>query len=89
MQIPGEATRLRIHIGANDTCEGRPLSDAIIARAREFGLAGATAWRGISGFGDSSHIHRVELVLSHDLPVLIEIIDEPDRIDGFCRSCSR
>src|SRR5205823_13671423 len=74
---------LRIHIGDNDTFESRPLVDAIIARAREFGLAGATAWRGISGFGDSSHIHRVELVLSHDLPVVIDITDEPDKIDAF------
>ena len=83
MQIPGDASRLRIHIGANDTFEGRPLVDAIIAGAREFGLAGATVRRGISGFGDSSQIHQVELVLSHDLPVVIDITDEPDKIDAF------
>ncbi|MBV8492712.1 MAG: DUF190 domain-containing protein [Alphaproteobacteria bacterium] len=83
MQIPGEATRLRIHIGANDTFEREPLVDAIIARARAVGLAGATAWRGITGFGAASHIHRVELVLSHDLPVVIELIDDADRIEAF------
>ena len=83
MQIPGEASRLRIHIGANDTFEGRPLADAIIARAREAGLAGATSWRGIEGFGGTSRIHRVELVLSHDLPIVIEIIDEAEQIDRF------
>jgi len=83
MQIPGEASRLRIHIGANDTFEGRPLADAIIARAREAGLAGATAWRGIEGFGGTSRIHRFELVLSHDLPIVIEIIDEAEQIDRF------
>ena len=83
MQIPGDATRLRIHIGANDTFEGEPLSDAIIAQARASGLAGATAWRGIEGFGETSHIHRIELVLSHDLPVVIEIIDDADKIDAF------
>ena len=83
MQIPGEATRLRIHIGANDTYLGMPLVDAIITRAREAGLAGATALRGITGFGESSHIHRIELVLSHDLPIVIEIIDESAKIDAF------
>src|SRR6059058_1306865 len=75
MQIPSEGVRLRVHIGENDTFEGRPLVDAIIAGAREFGLAGATVRRGISGFGDSSQIHQVELVLSHDLPVVIDITD--------------
>jgi uncharacterized protein len=83
MQIPGEAARLRIHIGANDSYAGAPLVDAIVARAREMQLAGATAWRGIAGFGQASHIHRIELVLSHDLPVVIEIIDERAKIDAF------
>jgi uncharacterized protein len=83
MQIRGEAARLRIHIGANDTFEDLPLVDAIVARAREFGMAGATAIRGMSGFGESSHIHRIELVLSHDLPIVIEIVDERGRIDAF------
>lgn len=83
MQIPGEAVRLRIHIGANDTFEERPLVDAIVDRARELGMAGATATRGITGFGESSHVHRIELVLSHDLPIVIEIVDTRDKIDGF------
>ena len=83
MQIPGEAARLRIHVGANDTFEDRPLVDAIVALAREMGMAGATAIRGMSGFGESSHIHRIELVLSHDLPIIIEIVDERSRIDAF------
>jgi uncharacterized protein len=83
MQIPGEATRLRIHIGANDSVEGRPLVDAIVDRAREMAMAGVTALRGIAGFGESSRIHRIELVLSHDLPILIEIVDSRDKIDAF------
>jgi PII-like signaling protein len=83
MQIPGEAARLRIHIGANDTFEDRPLVDAILARARDAGMAGATAIRGSAGFGQSSRIHRIELVLSHDLPIVIEIVDERSKIDGF------
>jgi hypothetical protein len=83
MDIPGEATRLRIHIGSNDTYAGRPLVDSILDRARESGLAGATALRGIAGFGASSHVHRIDLVLSHDLPIVIEIVDAQDRIDAF------
>ena len=83
MRVPGEAVRLRIHIGANDAFEGQPLVDAIVARAREFGVAGVTAFRGIAGFGETSHIHRIELVLSHDLPIVIEIVDARDKIDAF------
>lgn len=83
MQIPGDAVRLRILIGANDAFEGQPLVDALVARAREFGMAGVTALRGIAGFGESSHIHRIELVLSHDLPIVIEIVDDRGKIDGF------
>ena len=84
MQIPGEAVRLRIHIGANDTFGGRPLVDAIIDRAREQGMAGATAWRGRAGFGESAHVHRIEqLAISHDLPVVIELVDDADKIAAF------
>ncbi len=83
LQVPGEAMRLRIHIGANDAFQGQPLVDALVARAREFGVAGVTAIRGIAGFGESSHIHRIELVLSHDLPIVVEIVDSRDRIDEF------
>ena len=83
MQIPGEAVRLRIHIGANDAYEGQPLVDAILERAREMAMAGATALRGVAGFGETSHIHRIELVLSHDLPIIIDIVDERQRVDEF------
>jgi uncharacterized protein len=83
MEIPGEAVRLRIHIGSNDTYAGRPLVDAILDEARRQGLAGATAIRGIAGFGASSHIHRVDLMLSHDLPIIVEAVDAQDRIDAF------
>ncbi len=83
MLIPGEAMRLRIHIGGNDSFDGVPLVDAIVDRAREAGLAGLTAWRGIAGFGESAHVHRIDLALSHDLPIVIEIVDAADRIDAF------
>ena len=83
MEIPGEAVRLRLYIGANDSFEGEPLVDALVRRARESGMAGVTAVRGISGFGASARIHRIELVLSHDLPIVIEIVDSADKIDAF------
>lgn len=83
MDIPGDAVRLRIHIGANDTFAGRPLVEAIVDQARMHHLAGITALQGISGFGESSHVHRIELMLSHDLPIVIEIVDAQERIDGF------
>jgi PII-like signaling protein len=83
MQVPGEAVRLRLYIGANDTWQGEALVDALIRRAREQQMAGATAMRGVSGFGNSAHIHRIELVLSHDLPIVVEIIDTADKIDAF------
>jgi len=83
MQIPGEAVRLRIHIGSNDTYAGRPLIDMLVDQARNQGLAGITAWRGIAGFGESSHVHRIELMLSHDLPIVIEAVDTQERIDGY------
>jgi len=83
MEIPGEAVRLRIHIGSNDTYAGRPLVDALVDAAREQGLAGVTAMRGIAGFGESSHVHRIELILSHDLPIVIDIVDMQERIDAF------
>jgi PII-like signaling protein len=83
MQIPGAAERLRLYIGANDSYSGRPLVDEVIDAARRMHLAGATALRGVAGFGASSHIHRIDLVLSHDLPIVIDIVDTPDKIDAF------
>jgi uncharacterized protein len=83
MLIPGEAVRLRLHIGGNDSFDGEPLADAIVDRARAAGLAGVTAWRGIAGFGVSAHVHRIDLALSHDLPIVIEIIDAAAKIDAF------
>lgn len=83
MDVPGEAERLRIHIGANDTFAGRPLVDALIDRARQVGMAGVTVLRGVAGFGESAHVHRIELMLSHDLPIVLDIVDIPDKIDSF------
>jgi hypothetical protein len=75
---------LRIFIGESDQWEGSPLYEAIVLKAREMHLAGATVLRGPMGFGKNSHMHTAKLLeLSTDLPVLIEIIDTEDRMAAF------
>ncbi len=82
MKIEGEGKLVRIFIGESDTWQGRPLYDAIVRRAREEGVAGATVLRGIEGFGANSRMHTSRILrLSEDLPVVVEIVDHADRID--------
>lgn len=84
MKIEGEGLLLRIFVGDADRWHGRPLHSAIVELARERGLAGATVWRGVEGFGAHSRIHSASVLrLSEDLPVLIEIVDRPERIEAF------
>lgn len=84
MQVPTQATLLRIFIGEDDRAEDRPLYEAIVLKAREAGLAGATAWRGGMGFGRSSVLHTMKLLrLSEDLPVIVEIVDAEAKIRAF------
>lgn len=84
MPIPENAVLLRIFIGEADKYEGHSLGETIVLRAREQGLAGATVLRGPMGFGQSSHLHTAKILrLSEDMPVVIEIVDAPDKIDGF------
>ena len=84
MKVEGEGQLLRIYIGESDRWEGRPLYEAIVRAAREQGLAGATALRGIEGFGATSRIHTVKVLrLSEDLPIVVEIADRPERIAAF------
>ena len=79
-----EATLLRLFIGESDEHAGRPLHEAIVLKARETGLAGATVLRGGLGYGRSSRLHTSKILrLSEDLPVVIEIVDAPDRIEAF------
>jgi PII-like signaling protein len=81
MKIEGEGQLLRIFIGESDRHEGRPLHEAIVRLARERGLAGATVVRGMIGFGAHSRIHTTKILrLSEDLPIVVEIVDRPDRI---------
>jgi uncharacterized protein len=84
MQIPTQATLLRIFIGEDDKDNGRPLYEAIVLKAREAHLAGATVLRGPLGFGHSSHLHTAKILrLSQDLPMVIEIVDSDDKIQAF------
>jgi hypothetical protein len=82
-RLTGEGKLLRIFIGESDRWHGRPLYQAIVERVREEGLAGATVVRGIEGFGADSHLHTSRILrLSEDLPVVIELVDTPERIDA-------
>jgi uncharacterized protein len=84
MPVPRDAVLLRIFIGEDDRFEGRPLYEAIVLKAREMHLAGATVLRGPMGFGRSSRLHTAKILrLSEDLPVVIEIVDREARIDAL------
>jgi len=86
MKIEGKAKALAVYIGESDLWHGRPLYAVIVERARELGMAGATVTRGIMGFGANSRIHTTAILrLSEDLPVVIQIVDMPDRIDPFVK----
>jgi PII-like signaling protein len=81
MKIVGSAKLLRIFVGESDRYQGRPLYEAIVRKARELGLAGATVWRGIEGYGAASRIHTAKILrLSEDLPVVIEIVDTEEKV---------
>ena len=84
MQIPHEAVLLRIFIGESDRWEHKPLYEAIVLKARELHLAGATVLRGPMGFGKSSRLHTAKILrLSMDLPIVIEIVDAEEKIQQF------
>lgn len=84
MRRGAEAKLVRIFVGESDHWEGRPLYEAIVHRAREMGLAGATVLRGIEGFGASSVVHTARILrLSEDLPIVVELVDTPEKITEF------
>jgi len=84
MKISEEGQLLRIFIGESDKWEGKPLYEALIFKARETGLAGATMLRGLMGYGAASRVHTAKILrLSEDLPVIVEIVDSPERIASF------
>lgn len=84
MQLPTEALQLRIYLGESDRWHHQPLYEAIVLKAREHHLAGATVLRGPMGFGKSSRLHTAKILrLSMDLPLVIEIIDAEEKIQAF------
>ncbi|HZF07687.1 MAG TPA: DUF190 domain-containing protein [Thermoanaerobaculia bacterium] len=84
MKLEGEGILVRIFVGDSDRFEGMPLYEAVVQKAREKGLAGATVFRGFEGFGAHSLVHTARLFrLSEDLPILVEIVDRKEKIDAF------
>ena len=84
MQIPHDAVLLRIFIGESDRWQHKPLYEALVLKARELHLAGATVLRGPMGFGKSSLLHTAKILrLSMDLPLVIEIVDSEEKINTF------
>ncbi len=84
MQLPEDAVLLRIHLGESDRWQHQPLYEAIVMKARELRLAGATVLRGPMGFGANSRIHTAKILrLSLDLPIVIEIIDAVEKVQAL------
>ena len=84
MTIPEDGYLLRIFVGESDRHGHHPLYEAIVLKAREQGLAGATVLRGLMGFGKHSILHTAKILrLSEDLPMVIEIVDSREKVDEF------
>jgi len=84
MNIPETGVLLRIFIGESDHWHGKPLYEAIVMKAREEHLAGATVLRGPMGFGKNSRLHTTKILrLSEDLPIVIEIVDSKEKVEAF------
>ena len=84
MHLPEDAVLLRVFIGESDRYQHRPLYEAIVLKARQLDLAGATVLRGPMGFGKSSHLRTAKILrLSMDLPIVIEIVDSEDKVNAF------
>jgi PII-like signaling protein len=84
MKLEGQQQRLTIYIGESDRHGHTPLATEIVQRAHAAGLAGASVFRGVEGYGASNHIHTTRILsLSDDLPMAIVIVDRPDAITAF------
>ena len=82
MRLVGKAKMLRIHVGADDKWEGEPLDEAIVKRARQLDIAGATVYRGVLGYGAHKRLHKHKpFALSQDDPMMVTIIDTEEKID--------
>ena len=81
-KFEGERTLMRIHIGESDKWHGKPLHEAIVQLLRKEGFSGVTVLRGVGGYGGSSVYHTDKLLrLSQDLPIVVEVIEDQERID--------
>lgn len=90
MQIKGEAKLLRIFVGESDLIQHLPVYEKIVLEARHAGLAGATVFKGIMGFGGRSRIHTSKILrLSEDKPLIIEIVDQTEKIDEFLSTINK
>jgi len=86
MEIQGNALLLRIFTGSLDKVNGTPLYEIIVYAARKYGIAGSTVTRGIMSYGANSFIHTAKiLAISDDMPIIIEMIDEEEKVKGFIR----
>ena len=84
MKLEGHQKRLTIFIGESDRHGHTPLATEIVQRAHAAGLAGATVFRGVEGYGASNHVHTTRILsLSNDLPMAVVIVDSPERIEAF------
>ncbi len=89
MELPEDCLRLKIYVGESDMWEHRPLYEALVLKAREEGLAGATVFRSAMGFGANSRIHTSKILnLSTDLPVIVEMVDAEPKIQAFVEKLS-
>jgi uncharacterized protein len=84
MKISEEGQLLRVFVGESDKWEGKPPYEALVLKAREMGLAGATMLRGLMGYGAASRVHTAKILrLSEDLPVIVEVVDSQEKIASF------
>jgi uncharacterized protein len=90
MTIPEDGYLLKIFVGESDKIGHKPVYEVIVIRAREMGLAGATVFRGVMGFGKNSVLHTAKILrLSEDLPMVIEIVDSLAKIEQFLPELDR
>jgi PII-like signaling protein len=87
MRLEGEGKLLRIFIGEEDQLRHKPLYEALVQKAREMGMAGATVLRGVESFGAASVVHTAKILgLSEDLPFVVELVDTEEKIDAFIKA---
>ena len=88
VQLPDECVLLRIFLGESNRAGHKPLYEALVLKAREMHMAGATVLRGSLGFGANSRLHTAKVLrLSGDLPIVLEIVDTAEKVDAFLEAC--